>query len=289
MRFRLSFEAKQSQVKLGYLIQKMDPKIKRFILFITFSLILTLAASGCAAKALEATPESSPTYTIALEPTATIDWFPRTPTPSQTPIITPQVTSQPENLPPGISKELIRDDFSDTNLWTTIESPAGNIAFGNNMLSLAVAGSKGTLVSISKHFLPSDFYMEMTVNVALCSDGDQYGISFWRVGDAESHRLLLTCEGNLRLEKLDSGSGAVLHDWERISRFMPGSPAQHRIGIWASQGEIRIFINGNYQISAKTTKDLSGGLGVNARAGGDNAETIVFSDLVIYQVEPGEY
>lgn len=265
----------------------MKRKHVLFTILITASLILTLVVCGCASSALVNTLSPSPTFTQTFEPTATIDWFPRTPTPTHTLISTPAVTSQPENLPPGISTELIRDDFSNTDLWTTSQSPAGNVAYGNNMLSLAVAGNKSSLISISKHTLPANFYLEMTVNVALCSTGDQYGISFWRQGDIESHRLLMTCEGSLRLEKLDSGSGAVLHDWEKISRFMPGSPAQHRIGIWASQGEIRIFINGNYQISAQTIKDLSGGVGISARAGSETAETIVFSDLVIYQVESG--
>ncbi len=266
----------------------MKCKVPLTLMLLNASLVTVLLLGGCSSIEQEFTPEPSPTVTLILEPTATINWFPRTPTPSQAVVSTLVVTSQPDLPPPGISSELMRDDFSDTSLWTTTRSEVGNAVYGNQALSLAVAGDKGTLTSLSQHSLPANFYLKMKVNVALCNSGDQYGITFWRQAEGESHRLLMTCEGNLRLERFTSGSGLVLHDWEIGSRFMPGSPAMHEIAIWASQGEIRVFVNGIYQLSANTLKDISGGLGVMARAGGETAETIVFSDLVVYTVIPGE-
>lgn len=256
----------------------------KIILGISFFLLFLLLAS-CKTSTPIVIPEPSPTVTQSLEPSPTIDWFPRTPTPTKE-IITPAVTSQPENLPPGISSELFSDDFSDTTLWTTTKSQSGNVVYGNQTLSLAVAGNKNTLTSVSKHTLPLNFYLTIQINVALCSTGDQYGISFWRQEDGSSHRLLMTCEGSLRLERLTTSSGQVLKDWEVGSHFMPGSPSTHQVGIWASGGEIRVFVNETFQISATTFKDLSGGLSVIARAGGEKAETIVFSDLKVFKVEP---
>ena len=249
-------------------------------------LAVIMLLSACSGFNTAYTPEPSPTATQTLEPTATIDWFPRTPTPSPSPFYTPTAVVLQPDRPEGIGDVLIQDDFSDTSLWSTGSSPAGNIVYGNRSLSLAVAGDKSTLTSTSQHSLPSNFFLEVTVNVALCTPGDQYSLLFWWTPEGAAHKLLLSCEGSLRMERLTGNGGQVLQDWEAASRMMPGSPATHKIGILAEGGEVSIYVNDRYQFGVRTQPDYTGGLGVQARAGGETALTIAFSDLVIYDIDP---
>lgn len=232
------------------------------------------------------TPVPSETATAILEPTATTDWFPATATLTQTPFVKPATApTLPEPLL-GLGAEIIADDFSDISLWGTSQLEAGNVVYGKQVLSLAVAGNKGILTSYSKHTMPQDYYLEMKVSISLCQTGDQYGILFWVLAPGDAYRLVLSCEGRLRLELISGEAAIVLHDWEYGSRILPGSPAEQRIGIWARDGEIRVYVNGAFQFAEKTSPDRSGTLGVFARAGGETAMTVGFSDLVVYQVNP---
>lgn len=261
---------------------------RSFLLLLSASLILLVSLTGCATPGQELTPIPTVTPAATLEPSPTIDWFPRTPTPTQTPYIPPTIApTQPDQVP-YVGSLLFADDFSDTSLWTTSQTTDGNVVYGKQVLSLAVAGDKGTLTSISQYSIPQDFYMEMTAGVALCQNDDQYGVNFWTTAAGDRHRLMLTCDGQIRLERLFSGGGALLQDWTYASRFIPGAPAEQRIGLWARQGEIRVYVNGVFQFSVRTTQDGSGGLGVYARANGETAMTVGFSQLAVYQVEGGE-
>ena len=178
------------------------------------------------------------------------------------------------------------DDFSDTRVWKTSKSTAGNVVYGEGNLSLAVAGAKGSLSSVSPYDLPQDFYLEMNATVSLCQYGDQYGLLFWYVDSGDTYRLTLTCDGRLRLELLAGSSGVVLQDWTYASKLMPGAPARHQIGLWVKDGEIQVFVNDTFQFKVKTRADRSGRLGVYAKAVGETAMTVGFSQLRVYQLNP---
>jgi hypothetical protein len=261
-------------------------KNKLRLLFLTILLINISFVSACVPTYQEPEPEPVPSLTPSemYTPSPTIDWFPRTQTPTQAPQVTPTQALTLTGLPSDIGEVLLIDDFSDTTLWTTSRTSDGNVVYGNNALSLAVSGNRGVLNSISQHLLPSNFYLQIVVDVALCSPGDQYGVIFWWKSPGESHRLMATCEGSLRLERLTGESGLALSDWQVGSRIRPGSPSTHTIALWANAGEIRVYVNNTYQFSAKTVAGLTGNLGVVARAGGTTAETVVFSQLEIYEL-----
>lgn len=261
--------------------------LKKFIIYSLMGMGVCLFAllAGCGGVYVM-TPVPSETAAATPEPSATIDWFPATATPTQTPFVIPAtVPTLPEPLL-GVGAEIIADDFSDTSLWSTSQLEAGNVVYGKQVLSLAVAGNKGILTSYSQHELLQDFYMEMKANISLCQTGDQYGVLFWVLAPGDAYRLVLSCEGRLRLELISGEAAIVLHDWEYGSRILPGSPAEQRIGIWARDGEIRVYVNGAFQFAEKTNPDRGGMLGVFARAGGETAMTVGFSDLVVYQVNP---
>ncbi len=219
------------------------------------------------------------------EPTPTINWFPATATPTALQTIQPTPTSVAFNPQQYLGSNLIEDDFSDTARWEIGKTASGNVVYGDGRLSLAVAGNKSSLTSLSPYTLPADFYLEMTANVSLCQYGDQYGILFWYLSSGDTYRLSLTCDGRLRLELVSGYSGAVLQDWTYARKMIPGAPAEQKIGLWAKVGEIRVFVNGAEQFKLKTSRDRTGGLGVFARAAGETAMTVSFSDLAVYQIE----
>ena len=246
--------------------------------------MLIACNSACNLLVKENTPIPTAIISIENEPTATIDWFPATATPTQ------RTTSQPEPSPTtfnpkeALGELIFEDDFSKTNLWQTSKTVSGNTVYGESSLSLAVAGNKSNLTSLSPYTLPQDFFLELSASVSLCQYGDQYGILFWHLSSGDTYRLVVTCDGRLRLELISGSGGTVLQDWTYASRMIPGAPAEHLIGIWVWNGVIYIFINGVSQFEVKTTTDRSGGLGVYARAAGDTAMTVGISQLKVFNV-----
>ena len=65
----------------------------------------------------------------------------------------------------------------------------------------------------------------------------------------------------------------------------PGAPGEVRIGVWASDTEMRLFLNGRYQFSISDTNLPTGGLGVFVQSTGNTAVTVTFSDLVVRELD----
>ena len=257
-------------------------------LFVVFVIAFMVINSGCAplSPAVTPTPTFTPTQTPTLTPTPI--WFPATPTPTfvtnDTPTPQPTVESQRE----GISLLLIDDDFSDESLWQTFLSTSGNAAFGTGNLTLAVSQENTSLTSISQHELPENFYLEISMGISLCQPLDQIGILFLYSSSGDTYRLLMTCNGQYRLELIQGGQSIVIHDWERSSQMSLNMPAANRIGLWVYEGRLQFFINDSFQFEERIAQNQVGGLGLFARTIEGSAMTIRFSDLQIYQVELGE-
>lgn len=260
------------------------PHIKAILGLLILTVLFTL--SGCDLQPVEATITPTLTATQTETPTPTIDWFPATPTPTSPPL--PSATPQPTlaDLRTGIIDRLVDDDFTDESLWVIRQSPAGNIAFGVQNLTLAVASPNTSLTSLSQHSLPEDFYLEMTLQPTLCQPLDQVGVLFWQQSESDYYRLLIDCSGQVRLELIQGGQSFVLQDWEFAQGIQPGVPATNRLGLWVSRGQFQLYINDVFQFTRNIATNRSGGLGVFARTISGSVMTVRFSDLQIYQVEP---
>ena len=250
-------------------------------------LILTglIFLSGCDLVPPEPTLTPTLTATQTETPTPTIDWFPATPT-ATLPVV-PSPTPQPpfEDTRTGITERLVDDDFTDEMLWEIRPSPDGNIAYGTQNLTLALARPETSLISRSQHTLPADFYLEMTIQTSLCQPNDQIGLLFWQQSEGDYYRLLIDCAGQVRLEVVQGGQPITIQDWEFANRIQPGAPASNRLAVWVSRGLFQLYINDTYQFEQRIAVNRSGGLGVFARTISGSAMTIRFSDLQIYQVE----
>jgi hypothetical protein len=259
--------------------------IKYWYRILTISAVVLFLISGC--NLLLPAPElpPTPTATQTTTPTPTIDWFPSTPTPTIPPIATQALQPTPENQREGITELLVDDDFTDVRLWTTPQTGSGNVAFGIQNLTLAVANENTSLTSISQHALPTNFYLEVTLQTTLCQPEDQSGIIFLRQTEGNYYQLLVNCAGQYRLELIQSGQNVVIYDWETATQIQLGAPATNRLGLWVYQGQFELYINDTYQFTKQIARNRSGGLGAFARTISGIAMTTRFSDLQIYRLE----
>jgi len=191
-----------------------------------------------------------------------------------------------EDLRTGLIDLIIDDDFSDEDLWETQQSSVGNIAYGAQNLSLAVASPNTSLTSLSQHNLPENFYLELTIQPTLCQPPDQMGVLFWYLSGSDYHRMLVDCSGQVRLELIQGGQSFVLQDWQTGQRVQPGPLSANRLGLWVSQGQFQLYINDVLQFNRSIATNRSGGLGLFARTISGSTMTVRFSDLQIYTIEP---
>lgn len=242
---------------------------------------LPQAGAGSAAVTAAPSPaDVAPSPQATLTPT--IDWFPATPTPTFLPH-QPSVESSLPTLEARIEtgKILLQDDFSHPGAWQTQATALGTVAYGQNELSLAIPNVRATLVSLRQQPVFSDFYLEITVTPSLCRGTDAYGLLLRVNSDQDYYRWILTCAGSMRLERVKGQVPAVLQDWTpRAAR-----PDATRLGVWASGTTLRFLVDQIVQFEVHDPIFPSGGLGVFARSSGENALTVSFSDLIVYQVQ----
>jgi hypothetical protein len=254
-------------------------RVRLFYLLLIF-LVLMLSVIACGAEET-AIPESTATpIPPTINPTPTIDWFPRTPTP------TPQIPTSPQQLPPTpskpISSDLITsDDFSDPEIWQTSSGTPGTVAYEPDALSLAVAGGKNSLVSLSTHELPSEFYLEINLDAQMCSPEDQFGLILWNNSSSGTFRVWFSCSGQVMMDRVLPSGTTVLQKWQIARKFQVGSPAFNRIGVRSVNNSLEVYVNETHQFTYTPLNKLSGALGVIAQSGGDHAMTIRVSDLQI--------
>lgn len=256
----------------------MTRKAAKYPILTLLIVVLSAMVIGCSPVSSQETPGVQPSATAQPASTATIQWFPPTATPTIAPTqgITPTVDQHP-----GLGQVIIQDDFSNTTLWDTGEREAGKIGYSQNKLTLAISQPAGVLYSFRKSDVLTDFYLTMQVNPVLCKQSDVYGILFRVNSTGDFYRLLINCNGLLRLERLRNSEVTILQDWISSGQVAAGAPLNYQIGIWAFGSDLRIFAEDVFQFAVRDNTFPQGWLGVYARSMGTNVVTINFSSLQI--------
>lgn len=248
-----------------------------------FALILGLCLAGCGFFNPPPTPTATPTVSRTPTSTPTIVWFPPSETPTPVIILTPTPTLERR---PGIGSLILSDDFSDQTRWQTLQSDQGSIRYGKNELTIAIPGAKTLLFSLRRTPpLFDNFYLELTVTASLCPAGDAFGLLLRAASNTEFYRLLLSCTGELRLERLQGGQSTVLVNWTPNNQVPPGMALPFRLGVWVNGRDTRVFINDVYQIAVNDGAFFEGQVGVFARSEGKNPLTVSFSELSVRAIE----
>jgi hypothetical protein len=224
-----------------------------------------------------ATPTSSPS------PTSTIEWFPPSPTPEQIP--TAAVTPT-QALTSEIGDIIFQDDFLDPGEWTVPTTDRGQINITSGEINIVIREPRSLLVGTLEKPDLQDFYAEITSSPVLCDGRDEYGFLFRVTGRDQYYRFSLSCDGEVRLEKVIEGAVYSLHPWMISASVPAGAPSKSKLEVFAQGDEIRIFINGDPQFVVFDQDIRLGSFGVFARSAGDNAVTISFSDLIVREVIP---
>jgi len=245
---------------------------------VLLSLLLVAMLGACAAGGEVAPlPTRTPTATVA--PTTTVLWFP--PTATRPPVVPPTVAPT-SDFRPGLGEIVLAEDFSSKTGWQTLRNVTGSVAFGKNELTIALGQNKGSMASLATALKPlTDFYLDITVNTSLCRTGDVYGLLVRASSAQDFYRILISCDGKLRAERISNGKVAILQDWTTSSQVRPGAPQFFRLGVWAFQGELRVFINDAFQFSVNDLVLRSGTLGIFGRTPGEGALTVSFSRLEV--------
>lgn len=256
-----------------------------FFIIIGLFLISTSSLLGACLPQANLTPAPLPTGTPVPIPTLagtpTIVWFPPTPTftPYPTQVVTPTV-----EMRTGIGAVLLEDKFTSSLDWSLPSTAEGTAAINGGALSIAIPDSRAYIYALRLKPALDDFYVEITAMPALCAGLDEYGLLTRFSSPSDYYRLGLSCDGQVHLERVSAGKSSPLQGWMISGAFPPGAPGDTRIGLWAKGDELRVFINGIYQFSVHDSLNKSGSIAVYARSTGADALTVLFSNLVINQL-----
>lgn len=250
----------------------------RITIFTLLSTGMLLASCATSNQTPHSTVPSLPPAGIP-PPTETIVWFPPTATATQQAITTYTATAA---MNPGIGALILKDDFSDFSSWDTAVSDQGSAAISRNRLTIVV--QPGIYLASKRHDLAvGNFYAEITARTSLCRGEDNYGLIVRAAGNS-FYRFALTCNGTLFVERIKSGTRLTIFEPVASGDAPPGAPGEVRIGIWAVNGEMRLFLNDRFQFSINDRSFPNGEFGVYARSMGDTPVTVTFSDLTVYDV-----
>lgn len=239
--------------------------------------------AGC--QVLLATAEIFPTDTPTptLSSTPTIQWFPATNTPTPgapRPGVAPTVDQRP-----AVGAVFLRDDFNDAAQWQTFQSASGSVIAGKGMLSITAPEIPVNLVSLRREPVPADFYLEITSSASLCRGKDSYGVVFRADGANSLYRLIVSCDGYLRVERWRPTEAAVVQNWTPSGQVPRAGLQVLRLGVWVVGSEMRVFVDNVFQFLVRDPLLSGQQVGVFLRSTGENAATVNFSNLVIYRIQ----
>lgn len=257
---------------------ELIPKI-RLILLGTLSLVFLGACTPAPATAVLSEATVTPTQTVT--PTATIIWFPPTSTPT---IFPTSVVTPTQDYRPNLGEILLSDDFSDPDSWLLGKTSSGGAALGKNELTIVVTDPGAYVYSVRQNPVLSDFYAEITASPTLCRAQDEYGILIRMASPGDFYRFSLSCDGQVRLDRVVGGSASSPQPWTLSGSVPPGAPSSSRLAVWAVGREMRFFINDQYQFTVSDPLLPSGNLGVFARSGGEMDVTVSFTDLLVRDI-----
>lgn len=244
--------------------------------------LIVLASSACLPSfAPPPTATATPSPTATPTPTETVIWFPPTATP--TPFPTVEIAPTQDHRP-DIGEVLFVEDFASGEHWELGRTSNGSLAIGIRELTIAIAEPRVYLSSVRAEPVLNDFYLEVTAGPSLCRGLDEYGVLFRVASPQDFYRFSLSCDGQVRVDRLVAGTASSPQPWILSGAVPPGAPSFSRLAIWARGRDMRFFVNDVYQFSISDPMLPSGAVGVFARSGNDRAVTVSFSDLVVREI-----
>lgn len=239
---------------------------------------LLLVCSACfparAALPPTETPLPSPSAT------ATIVWFPPTPTYTPFPTVAPSPTAE---LRGGLGDLLLEDDFSDAAPWSTSSDDNASVTVASGRINLILNSADDYVLSTrtSQNFL--DFYVEITATPNFCHGEDEYGLII-RDLDGDHYRLALSCDGRVKVDRSYNGLSRQA-GWLESGAIPSVAPSSSRLAVWAVGSEMRFFVNDLYLFTVTDSLLYKGTIGVFVHTAGQDDVSVSFSDLKVWGVD----
>lgn len=254
---------------------------------ISYPLLLWLSSLLLFYGLLSCSPQTilnSPIITevpLTLTPTftSTIQWFP--PTSTQTAFPTSAFTPTIEILP-QTDQLLFTDNFTEPGLWSLNQTNTSSIALGKNEITLAVAQPGLYLYTLRNSPILDDFYLEITTSPGICIGEDEYGILIRVSPNLDFYRFVLTCDGQVRLDKYYNNRASSPQPNYYSGAVPPGAPSSSKITIWASGNDMHYFVNDQFQFSIRDPSIPAGTVGLFIRSKNENSLSVSFSELKVY-------
>lgn len=185
-----------------------------------------------------------------------------------------------------LGEVVLDENFSSGEAWSLGKTGVGSAAIGVNELTLVVSEPDAYVYSVRESPELSNFYAEITASPMLCREMDEYGLLLRFSSPADFYRFSLSCDGQVRLDRVVGGAASSPQPWTFSGSVPPGAPSQSRLAVWAVGEEMRFFINDEFQFTVSDPMLPSGKLGMFARSAGEKAVTVNFSDLLVHRVNP---
>lgn len=164
------------------------------------------------------------------------------------------------------------------------QTTQGSAALGHNELTIAIQEPRTYIYSVRGEPVLGDFYLEITASPTLCRETDEYGVLLRLTSPGDFYRFSLSCDSQVRLDRLVNGVASSPQPWMFSGVIPPGAPNIARLGVWAHGKEMRFFINDQFQFTVSDPLLPSGNIGVFARSAGDYAVTVSFSELIVREI-----
>lgn len=237
-------------------------------------------------------PSRTPPPTATIQPTFTP--IPAdTDQPTQTATSGPTPTASPPPLPAGdprqglnLSMPDLSDGFQVRYGWYEFnDASAASITWQRGELSVTDNRADGFLWWSTSGETASDFYAEISAEVAACQGKDLYGMA-GRIGGSgydRGYTFELSCDGSYRMRKFISGaSPETMLDWTSSEAIESGEGSQNRIGLLAAGDSLTGFVNGQ-QLETITDPDfVFGNFGLFAEAVDSSSVTTDFQDFALW-------
>jgi hypothetical protein len=233
----------------------------------------------------QVTPIATETGVLAtptLTPTATIEWFPATATPTLIPTVVKSPTPDPMA---GASELVYRDDFSDPDLWITYQEIYSNITILNQDITLAVDDNGGLVYAFRSAPQLNDYYAGITASPSYCGPGDEYGLMVRVTGDRRDHyRFVVNCDGKAGLFRVVNDRVIQIAAWVEHPILARSFPSKSRLALRVQGRDLQFYANGQLLVSVVDAVISRGAVGVFVRASSGEPALVSFSDLEVYEI-----
>jgi hypothetical protein len=179
---------------------------------------------------------------------------------------------------------IFRDEFETVDDWTLPNTASGQITFSNGEANIIINEPGSYLFGTREKPDFTTFYAEITASPILCNGRDEYGFMFRVTGNSQYYRFVISCEGEIRLDKITTGGPIILYPMTRSASVPAGAPSISKMAVLAEADQLHLFINGDYQTSIAEQQLKVGSFGIYARTFGDTAMTVSFSQLIVREI-----